>query len=87
MVATGQVNVGTSATLIHTAQGKTLIRLLLYVAPTGNLFIGSASVTTANGWVLGGGVIHEFMLNDGDSLYGIVASISPQPVVGFIALT
>ena len=68
------VTVGTSATVIAT--GKVGASWTYLHAPTGGntVFIGPATVTTANGLELPKGALQTFWLAETDVLYGIVAT-------------
>ena len=74
------VTVGTTATLIATGlNGPSWVYMH---APTGGntIYIGTSTVTTANGLELPKGQLHEVWLAETDKLYGIV-STGTQPLM------
>ena len=74
MISTSQVSVGTTATTLFTASGKTNIAIRK-LADNTNLYIGISSVTTGNGfWLKGTDTPVYLTLSHGDVLYGIVQS-------------
>jgi hypothetical protein len=74
------VTVAATATVIAT--GKVGASWLYVHAPTGgnSVYIGPSTVTTANGFELPKGAVHEFWLAETDVLYGIV-STGTQPLM------
>lgn len=75
VVRYARVTVTTSATLIYTApaagaRGRVLVRNPSSVS----VYVGDASVTTANGFEIAAGDAVTINLDLGDSLYGIVAA-------------
>ena len=75
------VTIGTSATVI--ANGKTGASWVYLHAPTGanTVYIGSSTVTTANGLELPKGALQTFWLAEADTLYGIVATSTQSLMV------
>ena len=75
------VTVATTATVIAT--GKTGASWVYLHAPAGGntVYIGSSTVTVANGLELPKGSLHEFWLAEADTLYGIVATSTQSVMV------
>ena len=73
----GVVSVGTTATLLSAAVAGRDGQTVVVQNPTGgsDVKLGGAGVTTASyGYILTAGVDFTIKLQDGESLYGIVAS-------------
>lgn len=72
-IATNQVSVGTSATLIAAARsGRQSIVITLTAATV--LYVGTSGVTTGNGLFVAGVVGQTITLETAAAVYGIVAS-------------
>src|SRR3954471_6314827 len=72
-ISTGQISVGTSATLIATGRvGRRAITIVN--EGTTAVRLGSSAVTTGNGVLLPGAVGASFTLEGAEPVYGIVGS-------------
>lgn len=86
MVKSGTVSIGTTPTLIHTAIGRTIIKIR-----NGNVAavaIGDSSVVFPGGWMLSSttpeAIVVELVLQDSESIYG---RCNPAgTVINFIAM-
>lgn len=85
MLKSGTIAVGTSATLIHTAVGRT--RILIRNGNAAAVAVGDSSVTYPGHWMLSSSTpeatVLDIVLQDGDSIY---AATSPAgTVINFLA--
>lgn len=71
--STGQVSVGTSATLLFTAQPG-VDEVTIQNLGTTEVFLGKAGVTTSNGFPLPGVAGASITLPVTEAIYGVVAS-------------
>ena len=79
-LASSNVTIGTTATLIATGiVGASYVYLH---APSGGnaVYVGGGNVTAANGLELAKGAVIQIWLAEADKLYGVVAS-STQPLM------
>lgn len=69
-----RVTIATTATVIYTVPGNTTQTVLVRNPSAVSIYVGAASVTTANGFELATLDAASFALAPGDVLYGIVAT-------------
>jgi len=69
-----RVTVATTATLIFTAPLAGVSRVLIRNPGAVSVYVGPATVTTANGFEIAGGDAMAINLGYGDTIYGIVAA-------------
>jgi len=84
MITTTQVSVSTTAVLLHTAVGRTRVRLR--GGGTSGTFIGDSNVTTSNGFQIPSTEHPNNLvidLADGEALYAV--RVSGTEVVGVFA--
>jgi hypothetical protein len=80
----GIVSVGVTATLLSAAVAGRDGQTVLVQNPSGgaSVYIGSTGVTTTSyGYLLAGGSVFEINLQDGEALYGVVASSTQSVAV------
>ena len=79
-LASSNVTIGTTATLIAT--GKVGASWIYLHAPSGGnaVYVGNSNVTTANGLELAKGQVIALWIAETDNLYGVVATAT-QPLM------
>lgn len=79
-LASSNITIGTTATLIAT--GKVGASWIYLHAPSGGnaVYVGNSNVTTANGLELAKGQVIALWIAETDNLYGVVATAT-QPLM------